>query len=259
MPSFVWDRDTGDAWDEPYEYEGQAQFHREAKKVLKCLKDHYAKKDMTFNRDEETIEKAIWLIQVDALEAIIDALNLTEEKRHRIAARLFRDAVETMDLSAYFYLSGDKGESNSRKWYKDQVVPHRVFREFIKEYECTDKAKKLGSLYRDLSKYTHRTFSALTKSYVMGRENKISYDGFSDSGFRVLPHVISFSYAAIAALIKRFIDVAISTNELSKADADRMWVESLEKETVPRRFGAGPGQIRRGPPMEVKLEWEDES
>nr|BFE91588.1 hypothetical protein GCM10020185_21240 [Pseudomonas brassicacearum subsp. brassicacearum] len=65
------------------------------------------KKDMHFDRDEQTLDKAIWLIQIDALEALIDALKLTEEKRHRIASRLFRDAVETMDISAYFYLAGD--------------------------------------------------------------------------------------------------------------------------------------------------------
>ena len=32
---------------------------------------------------------------------------------------------------------------------------------------------------------------------------------------------------------------------------ERVWKESLEAETVPRRFGTGPGQIFRGPPMEI--------
>lgn len=110
MPSFVWERDTEDAWNEPYEYGGQEQFHREASKVLSLIKSHYATKDMYFDRDEKSLDKAIWLIQIDALEALVDALKLTEEKRHRIAARLFRDAVETMDISAYFYLAGDRGK-----------------------------------------------------------------------------------------------------------------------------------------------------
>ncbi len=81
MPSFVWDRDTEDAWNEPYEYEGQEQFHREAKKVLGYLKEHYSSKDMHFDRDEETLDKAVWLMQTDALEAIVDSLTLTEEKK----------------------------------------------------------------------------------------------------------------------------------------------------------------------------------
>ncbi|MDF5884344.1 hypothetical protein P4193_27195 [Pseudomonas aeruginosa] len=141
MPSFVWDRDTEEAWSEPYEYGGQEQFHREAYKVLSLIKLHYAEKDMHFDRDEKTLDKAIWLIQIDALEALIDALKLTEEKRHRIASRLFRDAVETMDISAYFYLAGDEARKDLAKWYNNEVIPHKVFREFIKSMNAKIKLK----------------------------------------------------------------------------------------------------------------------
>src|SRR6187551_3281097 len=146
MPSFVWDRDTEDAWNEPYEYGGQEQFHREAEKVLTLLKAHYAEKNMYFDRDEETLDKALWLMQTDVLEALVDALKLTEEKRHRIASRLFRDAVETMDISAYFYLAGEKAKKDLENWYKNEVIPHRTFRNFIKGFECEDKVKNLSSL-----------------------------------------------------------------------------------------------------------------
>jgi hypothetical protein len=258
VPSFVWDRDTEDAWSEPYEYGGQDQFYREAEKVISRLKDHYSQKDMSFDRDEKTLEKAVWLIQVDALEALSDALVLTAEKRHRIASRLFRDAVETMDISAYFYLAGDKGKKDLDKWYENEVIPHRVFRSFIRDYECKDKAKDLGALYSDLSKYTHRTHNAIIKSYILGRKNKIAYDGFSSGDFRVLPHVISFSYSVIASLIKRFMVIAENSEQISTDQAAQIWEESLEKETVQRRFGTGPGQLMRGPPVEI--EWEpDES
>jgi hypothetical protein len=257
MPSFVWDRSTEDAWNEPYEYEGQEQFHREACKVLSSIKSHYAEKDMCFDRDEQSLDKAIWLIQIDALEALVDALKLTEEKRHRIASRLFRDAVETMDISAYFYLAGDSAKKDLGKWYDNEVIPHRVFREFIKKFECQDKAKNLSSLYSDLSKYTHRTHSAITKSYLLGRNNKIAYDGFSESGFRVLPHVISLSYAIIAALIKRFITIAEDTQQIDSAKILAIWSASLEEETVPRRFGPGPGQLLRSAPIEFNLNLDE--
>lgn len=257
MPSFVWERDTEDAWNEPYEYGGQEQFHREASKVLLLIKSHYATKDMYFDRDEKSLDKAIWLIQIDALEALVDALKLTEEKRHRIAARLFRDAVETMDISAYFYLAGDRGKKELDKWYDNEVIPHRVFREFIKKHECQDKAKNLSSLYSDLSKYTHRTHDAITKSYLLGRNNKIAYDGFSESGFRVLPHVISLSYAIIAALIKRFVTIAESTQQIDSAKILDIWSASLEEETVPRRFGPGPGQLLRSAPIEFELKLDE--
>ncbi len=256
MPSFVWDRDTEDAWNEPYEYGGQEQFHREASKVLSFAKSHYAKKNMHFDRDEETLEKAIWLIQIDALEALADALKLTEEKRHRIASRLFRDAMETMDISAYFYLAGDKAKTDLKKWYRNEVIPHRVFRDFIKNYECENKAKNLSSLYSDLSKYTHRTHNAITKSYLLGSNNKIAYDGFSESGLIVLPQVISLSYAIIAALIKRFLVVAENTSQIDSVHICNIWSSSLEEETVPRRFGSRRGQILRSSPIEIDSKLE---
>lgn len=258
MPSFVWDRDTEEAWSEPYEYGGQEQFHREAHKVLSLIKLHYAEKDMHFDRDEKTLDKAIWLIQIDALEALIDALKLTEEKRHRIASRLFRDAVETMDISAYFYLAGDGARKDLVKWYNNEVIPHKVFREFIKKYECQDKAKNLSSLYSDLSKYTHRTYSAITKSYLLGRNNKIAYDGFSEAGFRVLPHVISLSYAIIAALIKRFVTIAENSQQIDSAKICDIWAASLERETVPRRFGPRPGQVLRSAPIAFDLRLDED-
>lgn len=59
MPSFVWERGIADAWLEPYEYGGQEQFFRGVKKVVSFLKDHYSQKDMHFDRDDRSLERAI--------------------------------------------------------------------------------------------------------------------------------------------------------------------------------------------------------
>jgi len=69
--------------------------------------------------------------------------------------------------------------------------------------------------------------------------------------------MVSFCYALTAALIKRFMEVAQRTNQIDKEIVDRIWRESLEEETVPRRFGTGPGQIIRGPPVEIFLDDEE--
>jgi hypothetical protein len=256
MASFVWDRKTDEAYLEPYEYGAQEQFSREARQVLRRLKDHYSKRNRTFTRDEESVEKAVWLLQVDGLEALGDALFMTDEKKHRIASRLFRDAVETLDMSAYFVLGGKDAERDLDKWYENEVVPHRRFREFVKKAHGNESAENLTSLYGDLSKYTHRTYKAIGTSYILGRNDLLVYDGFRESDTLVLPHIISFSYALIAALIKRFIDIAERTRQIDKQEIDRIWRESLEEETVPRRFGIAPGQILRGPPMEISLDEE---
>jgi hypothetical protein len=255
----VWNRRTDEAYLEPYEYGGQEQFSREAKQVLKHLKEHYSKLNQTFNRDDKSVEKAVWMLQVDGLEALSDALLMTDGKKHRIASRLFRDAVETVDMSAYFFLAGKEAKRDLDNWYGNEVIPHRRFREFIKKNHGDEEAGNLSSLYGDLSKYTHRTYTAINVSYILGRDNLLVYDGFRESDTLVLPHIISFCYALTAALIKRFIDVAQKTNQIEKNEIDRIWKKSLEERTVPRRFGTGPGQIFRGPPMEIILDDKDQN
>jgi hypothetical protein len=159
-------------------------------------------------------------------------------------------------MSVYFSLGGEKAKKDLDGWYENDVIPHRRFREFIKNANGKETADNLSSLYSDLSKYTHRTYKAISLSYILGRNNLLVYDGFGESDILVLPHVISFSYALIAALIKRFISIAERTKQIDQPTIDQIWEQSLEKETVPRRFGTGPCQIMRGPPMEIILDDE---
>lgn len=252
MPSFVWDREPSEAFAEPYEYGGQEQFAREATLVVHELRTHYANRDRCFGREEESAEKAIWMLQVDALDALTDALDLIKNKRHRLAVRLFRDVVETMDASFYFCHGGDKSRGSLAKWYKNDVIPHRVLRDFIRKHHGDERFERLRSVYTNFSKYTHRTYQALGMSYILAAENKIAYDGFrrSDPNY-VLPHVVSFSYAVTAMLIKRFVEFAVMTEQLSENEASAVWEKCLETEAVPRRFGTGPGQLVRGPYVEV--------
>lgn len=258
MPSLVWDRRADEAYSEPYEYGAQEQFTREAKRVLKLLKEHYSKRNQTFNRNDRSVEKAVWLLQVDGLEALTDALEMTDEKKHRIASRLFRDAVETVDMSVYFLLGGNDAKKDLNKWYENEVIPHRRFREHIKRNHSNVEAENLSSLYGDLSKYTHRTYRAITTSYILGRDDLLVYDGFRESDTLVLPHIISFCYALTAALIKRFVNIAERTKQIERAAINRMWRESLEEETVPRRFGTGPGQVFRGPPTKLIVDDDED-
>lgn len=248
MPSFVWDREPSEAFSEPYEYGAQKQFVREANSVLSELKAHYARLDRGFTRDERTVAKAVWMLQVDALGALTDALDLTNDKRHRLVSRLFRDVVETTDASFYFFHGGERTRTNLRKWFENEVIPHRVFREFIKSRHGNEQFERLRSAYSDFSKYTHRTYRALLMSYILASEDKLAYDGFSrlDQDY-VLPHVVSFLYAVIAMLIKRFVEFATATEQLSNDQACALWAKCLESETVPRRFGSGPDQLMRGP------------
>ena len=250
MPSFVWSRDPSEAFREPYEYGGQEQFAREGSAVVAYLKELYATQESRFPLSDTSTRRAVWMLQVDALSALSDALELLEEKRFRVVSRLFRDVVETLDASYYFALAGDASLKNLRKWYDNEVISHRVFRDFVQKHHGPEEAQHLRNLYSDLSKYTHRTFRALSMSYLLGHNETAIYDGFRPKErMYVLPHVVSFAYAMLAGLIKRFVQFAVDTGQLSKELEVALWERCLEAETVPRRFGYGPGQLMRGPEM----------
>lgn len=252
MPSFVWNREPSEAYQEPYEYGAQEQFAREAHAVVQRLNAIYKAQNHSFKRTDQTNNRAVWMLQVDALSALSDAIDLIGEKRFRVASRLFRDVVESLDASYYFALAGDAATANLNKWYQNEVISHRVFREFIKHHHGPEKAEDLRSLYVDLSKYTHRTFRALGMSYLLGRDDTAIYDGFlGKDNFHVLPHVVSFSYALLAGLVKRFVRFSVDTGQVTKEEETDLWATCLEQETVPRRFGFGPGQLIRGPSIPI--------
>ena len=241
MPSFVWNRDPSEAYQEPYEYGGQEQFSRESKNVLSELRVFYKNKDRAFTREDRSAEKAVWMLQVDALDALTDTLRLIDEKRHRLASRLFRDAMETMDCSFYFSHRNEKCAERLSGWYSNEVLPHRVVREFFKKEKGDAHFENLRSLYNDLSRYTHRSYRALLMSYILAADDEIAYDGFrlTETG-TVLPHVIAFQYALLGMLIKRFMEIAEASSQVTPEAAKGIWEKCLEKETVPRRFGFVP-------------------
>lgn len=253
MPSFVWNREPAEAYQEPYEYGGQEQFSREARAVLQELRAIYKLRDRAYTRDDRSPDKAIWMLQVDALEALTDALRLIDEKRHRLASRLFRDAMETMDCSFYFSYESENRGHNLVKWYLDEVLPHRVVRNFFRKEKGDSHFDSLRSLYGELSRYTHRSYRALLMSYILAANDAIAYDGFrlTETG-TVTPHVIAFQYALLAMLIKRFLEISVASRQITAPAAEEIWSKCLEDETVPRRFGFGPGQLMRGPPIPIR-------
>lgn len=237
MPSFVWDRDPAEAFANPYEYGAQEQFVREATALLGQLTSQYAQKDGKFHPDDRSKEKAVWMLQVDALSALSESIELAELKRHRVVSRLFRDIVETLDVSLFFAHGGDRAELMLTQWYDNKVIAHRVFREFATGYKSKSHADNLRVLYGGLSKLTHRTYLALAMSYISTVNDLMAYDGFRKSSDNyVLPHTLSYSYAVIAKLLTRFVAYAVETMQLTQEEAADFWASCLETKTVPRRF-----------------------
>jgi len=235
MPSIVWGRDPREAYKNPYEYEAQNQFVREAQKIIDKLFSELLKYSMKFKRDDTSIKKAIWMLQIDAVDSLRDCLILMKQKRHRVAGRLFRDVMETLDLAAFFSSDTTKSNEELRKWYSDEIVSHSKYRDFIKNTESKQKAETIKGYYQMLSKITHRTYRTLAYGYVLGRDDFLAYEGNSKN-ILVPPETIAMYYSLLADFI------LITSNEIEKRGlvkksiVKNIWRDSLEAETVPRRF-----------------------
>lgn len=181
---------------------------------------------------------------MDALDSLRDCLAALTRKEHRVASKLFRDVMESMDLAAYFHSATDKGKVSLDKWYADEIVAHSQYRDYVKRTQNAEAAKRLAKYYSSLSRFTHRSYRAILDGYSRGGENRLVHDRTaelygSDEGavsLLVLPQTIASYYALLANLA---LEYATEVSELGLATRKEIrdaFATSLESETVPRRF-----------------------
>lgn len=236
MPSFIWNRDPQEAMDNPYEYEAQEQFVREADRLLNLFLKELSRLDMKFTVHDTSLDKAIWMLHNDALDSLKDILQSLTLKKHKIAGKLFRDIVETLNIAAYFHSNTNEAKKDLLKWFDDEIISHRTYRDYILKEKGKQEAEKSRDYYRVISKFTHRTYKILLYGYVKGRNEFIAYDGFKDSDILILPQTISMYYAILADFIKFFSDETTNRGLLSTSKVTEIWKESIELEFVQRRF-----------------------
>jgi hypothetical protein len=123
-----------------------------------------------------------------------------------------------------------------KRWYEDEVIPNREYREFIKETEGVAAANAKRDYYRSLSRFTHRTYHALLDGYGRGAGDIIWHDGYSESGQLVMPQTLAAYHAVLADLIVEFLSEAIKRDLLTNQEVYEALAASLETETIPRRF-----------------------
>lgn len=202
MSSFIWNRNIEEAYQNPYEYEGQEQFSREANTMLNKIYEELMNDKYIFHRDDTSIEKALFMLHVDSVESLKESLNLLKEKRHSVAARLLRDVFENVSLCNYFYFDISKDKSkNLKKWYEDGFVSNSICRKSIELRNGETVKEEWKKKYSYLSKITHRTYRTLACSYVLGRGETLRYEGRSSNGFLVPPNTISMYYALLSEMI----------------------------------------------------------
>lgn len=236
MPSLIWSRSSQDAIDNPYEYDVQDQFMQESDKILSSFLGELEPKQLAYQKDDKSIEKAIWMLHNDATEALIECHTLLIEKRHKIASRLFRDVIETLDIAAYFHSDTDESSRNLLKWYDGHVIPNRLYRNFVKLNYGEKASARKRELYSQYSKFTHRTYDVLLYSYSLGRDNYLVYDGYEKDSILILPHTIAMYLSLLADLILLLSDELVARQSVSEKLMNEIWSNSLDGSYSQKRF-----------------------
>jgi hypothetical protein len=245
MKNFIWHRSSQEAHSNPYEYEAQEQFVREASLVLNAIKVEIEKYNRSFSRDDKSLLKAIWMLHIDATDSLLECLDLLISKRHKIAGRLIRDTVEVLDLAAFFHARTERSTNLLQKWYDNEVIPNREFRDYVKKNINEILAEELRSVYSQLSKINHRTYKSLAYGYILGKNDKLVYDGFIKSDILIYPGVISMYFSLLGNMIQVLSEELVKRELVSKEVVENIWKNSIEKEPVKRRFTTPEEIFRR--------------
>lgn len=230
MASLIWDRDPQEAISNPYEYNAQKQFHREAI----ALTDKFGKRlcdDFEYTLGDRTLEKATWMLQTDFLFSFRDAVLMLEQKRHRIVGRLLRDILETVHLVEYFNGQTEKAKKSLQKWFDDELVMHAEFRDYIKKRDGEDVSESKKRQHRIFSKFTHRSYKILLYGYALGPSKKIFYD----EGW-TLPQSVSMYYAFLGSFGQLVIENLKRFGNIPEFEVVEIWDTSMEAEQIPRGY-----------------------
>jgi hypothetical protein len=230
MASIIWDREPQEAIKNPYEYNAQKQFHREAI----ALTDKIAKRlcnDFKYTFQDRSLEKATWMLQTDSLFAFRDAVILLEQKKHRVVGRLLRDILESVHLVEYFNSQTEKAEKSLNKWFDDELIMHSEFRELVKKREGKDMSELKKNQHRIFSKFTHRSYKILLYGYALGSNDRIFYDEEW-----TLPQSVAMYYAFLGHFGQFVMNNLRQFGNLTSNEIDEFWNNSMEKEQIPRGY-----------------------
>lgn len=230
MASIIWNRDPQEAINNPYEYNAQNQFHREAMTLTKRLSDKLLD-NKKYTLSDRTLEKATWMLQTDALFAFRDGVQLIEQKKHRVTSRLLRDILDSVHLIEYFNSSTSKSIKALNDWFDDKLIMHSEYREFVKQRDGELTATTKKNAHRILSRFTHRSYRSLLYGYSLNPEETISYDEYW-----TIPSSVSMHYAFLGHFGCFIIENLKHFGDLSKEEVENAWNDSMEPKQIPRGY-----------------------
>jgi hypothetical protein len=205
LESRIWYSDPEQEFKTPYDYSEQEIFFLEVQTLLDGLLRLMQCNDMKFSRDDRSRDKAVWMLHFDALDALREALLLLRERRHSIASRLFRDVLETIDLAAHLSRDFEQSRNDLEKWYADEIVQHRRSRESLGQAWGEHVKTARASLYKNWSRFTHRSYWAVSQSFGVGIGDKIWHDSILKEHGQCIPQIVASYLPLLANLTVLYI------------------------------------------------------
>ncbi|MXN93213.1 hypothetical protein GR160_18445 [Flavobacterium sp. Sd200] len=164
MKSEIWDKEsTIKAFTIGYTLEEINQFNDECKIFLNEVIRQSNFLNGTFNDNLNDLKKANWLILNDISSSLLDCHQQIMYGNIRMASRVFRDVMENMHILEL--LNKSQKEKYLVKWYKNEVISHGDYRDWIKKEESLELSELTRDVYRQYPKYAHRTYRAIYESY----------------------------------------------------------------------------------------------
>jgi hypothetical protein len=252
MSSIIWDRDSQEAIDHPYEYPAEEQFVREAKALIINLEDIILEKKHFFLNDK-SLEKATWMLQVDVFFAFKDSIEVMDIKKHRLVGPLIRIMYENLHQIEYFNNGTQKSAKALSSWYKNSSPRHFEYREYIDKTKGKSNADFLHRQYDAYSKLTHRTYRSLLYNYGLGayedQDQRIWYDEKWP-----LRQSISMFYAILGMFGKLMIENFKLYGVLTENEVNEAWNNSMELNQIPRGYITPEARIMFGLNQEDDLQ-----
>jgi len=235
MKNFIWDRNPQEAMDNPYEYEAQEQFRNEAEKLIKDLRK-YLISEFSFKLNEKSSDKAIFMLTINSLDSAYEIVQSLKNQSHRVTAHLLRTIDESIDLGVFFNSKTEKSERKVEKWFNNEIIPHREYRDYIKQVQGIDKFEKERGNYMEISKFSHNSYKTLLYSYIKRSDETMVHGSMYESGILIPIKTIAM-YHAISGFY--FQKIAFKIVEFKLIELDKMlkiMVDSQEENAVERKF-----------------------
>ena len=230
MRSPLWTQPLDEVVANPYDWPSYRLFQEESRLILDALFPLLDRHVLKHHKDERSLDKALWMLLNDALDTLRDCVALMEQQKHRLVGKMFRHLIEVMDLASYFHASTSDSRADLERWFDDEVIPHRRYRNHLERTHGTEKADQSKRDYSNFSRWTHNSYRTLLNSYSLGRDDLLVYDSHSPS-ILTLPSTLSQYLWALGKFITEYVALLELTGFATRAEIeDAKNVEAVEDE-----------------------------